>query len=67
MSFVTGAALLPVGLARDRKGMALAGEITLGTGAALIAAGIWAIRSNPLAEQPGAGAQYELPGGDDAR
>lgn len=64
ISFATGAALLPVGLVKDSHGMALAGEITLGTGALLIAAGIWAIVNHPLMEQAGAGAQYALPGGD---
>jgi hypothetical protein len=66
-SLVTGAALLPVGLAADRHGVALAGEITLGVGAILSAAGIWAIMKHPLVEQAGAGAQYELPGNDGAR
>jgi hypothetical protein len=66
-SFVTGAALLPVGLARDSHGVTLAGVITLGVGALLTAAGIWAIIDHPLMEQAGAGAQYELPGSDGAR
>lgn len=66
-SFVTGAALLPVGLAKDSHGLALAGGITLGVGALLTAVGIWAIANNPLMEQAGAGAQYGLPEGDGAR
>jgi hypothetical protein len=66
-SFVTGAALLPTGLAKDNHGVTLAGEITLGVGALLTAAGILAIMNNPLAEQAGAGAQYGLPDGDEAR
>ena len=66
-SFATGAALLPVGLATDRHGLTLAGEITLGIGALLTAAGIWAIANNPLMEQPGAGAQYVLPEDDGTR
>jgi hypothetical protein len=65
-SFVTGAALLPVGLARDSHGVTLAGAITLGVGALLTAAGIWAIIDHPLMQQAGAGAQYELPGSDGA-
>jgi len=65
-SFVTGAALLPVGLANDKHGLTLAGEITLGIGALLTAAGIWAIANNPLMEQAGAGAQYALPEDDGA-
>jgi hypothetical protein len=63
-SFATGAALLPVGLAKDNRGLTIAGGITLGVGALLAAAGIWAITSNPQAEQAGAGAQYDLPEGD---
>jgi hypothetical protein len=66
-SFVTGAALLPVGLATDSHGVTVAGAITLGVGALLTAAGIWAIIDHPLMEQAGAGAQYELPGTDGAR
>jgi hypothetical protein len=60
-SFVTGAALLPTGLAKDNHGLTLAGGITLGVGALLTVAGIWAIANNPLTEQAGAGAQYGLP------
>jgi hypothetical protein len=66
-SFVTGAALLPVGLATDSHGVTVAGGITLGVGALLTAAGIWAIANHPLSEQAGAGAQYNLPAGDDPR
>ena len=66
-SFVTGAALLPTGLAKDNHGLTLAGGITLGVGALLTAAGIWAIANNPLMEQAGAGAQYGLPEGDGSR
>jgi hypothetical protein len=67
VSFVTGAALLPTGLATDHHGLTVAGEITLGVGALLTAVGIWAIANHPLAEQAGAGAQYGLPDGDGAR
>jgi hypothetical protein len=67
MSLATGAALLPVGLAKDSHGMTLAGEITLGAGALLTAVGVWAIADHPLVEQAGAGAQYALPGGDAGR
>jgi hypothetical protein len=51
--------LFPVGLANDNHGLTLAGEITLGVGALLTAAGVWAITNNPLVEQSGAGAQYQ--------
>ena len=66
-SFITGAALLPTGLAKDDHGLTLAGGITLGVGALLTAVGIWAIANHPLAEQAGAGAQYGLPEGDELR
>jgi hypothetical protein len=59
-SLVTGAALLPVGLATDRSGMTTAGAITLGAGAILTAISIWALAANPTFEQPGAGAHYDL-------
>ncbi|HEY1558517.1 MAG TPA: hypothetical protein VGF94_27025 [Kofleriaceae bacterium] len=59
-SFATGAALLPVGLADGSHDTRLAGAITLGAGAVLTAAGIWAILHNPATEQAGAGAQYGL-------
>jgi hypothetical protein len=67
VSFVTGAALLPIGLATDSHGLTVAGGITLGVGALLTAAGIWAIANHPLAEQAGAGAQYSLPEGEESR
>jgi hypothetical protein len=67
VSFVTGAALLPTGLATDSHGLTVAGGITLGAGALLTAAGILAIMNHPLAEQAGAGAQYGLPEGDGPR
>jgi hypothetical protein len=66
-SFATGAALLPTGLAKDSRGLTLAGGITLGVGALLTAAGILAITNNPLVEQAGAGAQYGLPERDEPR
>ncbi len=66
-SFATGAALLPVGLANHRNDLTLAGGITLGAGAIVMAVSIWAIMHDPVMEQPGAGAQYGLPGGDGSR
>jgi hypothetical protein len=60
ISFATGAALLPVGLATDKSGFTTSGAVTLGVGALLTAFGVWAISANPRLEQPGVGAQYEL-------
>lgn len=59
-SFVTGAALLPVGLATDHSGLTTAGAITLSAGSVLTALGIWTLAKNPTYVQPGAGALYEL-------
>ena len=55
MSLVTGAALLPVGLAKDNPGLTFAGEITLAAGAVVTALGIWGITNDPFVEQAGAG------------
>ncbi len=60
-SFVTGAALFPVGLANDDRGMGLAGGITLAVGALFVALGIYAIEASPATEQPGASIQFPLP------
>jgi hypothetical protein len=60
ISFTTGAALLPVGLATGTSGLTTSGAITLGVGAALVALGIWAIADHPILEQSGAGARYDL-------
>jgi hypothetical protein len=59
-SLATGSALLPVGLATNKSGLTVSGAVTLFAGAVLTAFGIWAIVSNPILEQPGAGAQYAL-------
>ena len=60
ISLVTGAALFPVGIATDKSGLTTSGAITLGVGAVLTALGIWAMAENPILEQPGAGAKYDL-------
>lgn len=57
---VTGAALLPVGLADDKSAMALAGGVTLGVGTALMALGIWLINANAPTIRPGSWAHYPL-------
>jgi hypothetical protein len=58
---VTGTALLPVGLAKDKDGLALAGAITLGTGALLTALSIWAMVANAPSYQEGAAIHFDLP------
>lgn len=59
-SALTGMALLPIGLARDHDGLTLAGGITLGAGAALVAIGIWAITHDPPTFRPGSSNHYPL-------
>jgi hypothetical protein len=49
-----------VGVATDKSGLTTSGAITLGVGAVLTALGIWAMAENPILEQPGAGAKYDL-------
>jgi hypothetical protein len=59
-SAITGVALLPIGLSRDNDGLAAAGAITLGAGAALLALGIWAIRHDAPTYQPGSSNHFPL-------
>lgn len=60
MSMVTGTVLLPIGLAKDKSGMTLAGGITLGVGAALTTLGIIGIVVSPTIRQPGAAVTFTL-------
>jgi hypothetical protein len=57
---ITGTALLPIGLAKDIDGMTLAGGISLGAGAALLAFGIWAIRHDAPTYRPGSSNHFPL-------
>lgn len=57
---MTGTALLPIGLAKDHTGLATAGAITLGAGAALLAIGIWAIRHDAPTYRPGSSVHFPL-------
>ena len=59
-AMVTGTALLPVGLADDNSGLALAGGITLGVGTALMAFSIWLINKNAPTYRPGSWTHYPL-------
>ena len=60
-SAITGTALLPIGLARDNRGLTLAGGITLGAGAALLTLGILAIRHDAPTYRPGSSNHFPLP------
>jgi hypothetical protein len=57
---MTGAALLPIGLAKGYDGLTVAGGISLGAGAALLALGIWAIRHDAPTIRPGSSNHYPL-------
>lgn len=57
----TGAALLPIGLAKEHGGLTVSGGITLGVGAALLAFGIWAIRKDAPTFRPGSSNHFPLP------
>jgi hypothetical protein len=59
-SALTGMTLLPIGLAKGNDGLTLAGGITLGAGAALLAIGIWAIRHDAPTFRPGSSIHYPL-------
>ena len=58
---ITGTALLPIGLSKDNDRLTAAGGISLGGGALLIAAGIWAIRADSPSWRPGSSNHYPLP------
>lgn len=55
---ITGGVLLPIGLGRDNTGLATAGGITLGAGAAVLALGIWAIWDDAPTYRPGSAAHF---------
>jgi hypothetical protein len=59
-SMITGMALLPIGLSKDNDGMATAGAITLGAGAALVALGIWMINRDAPTFRPGSSHHFPL-------
>jgi len=61
-SVLTGTALLPIGLGEDHRGLTLAGGLTLGVGAVVLALGIWAIRRDTPTFRPGAATHFALPG-----
>lgn len=60
MAMVSSAALIPVGLAKDSDGMALAGVITLGAGTVLTALGILAMWGTGSTYQPGSAIHYSF-------
>jgi hypothetical protein len=61
---ITGIVLLPVGLGNENDGLAIAGAITLGAGAALLALGIWAITLDSPTYRPGTSVHFPLGSGN---
>ena len=59
-SMATGTALLPIGLSQDSSGLTIAGSLTLGVGAVLLAVGIWAIRADSPTYRPGSSNHFPL-------
>lgn len=59
-SAITGVALLPVGLAKDIDGLTIAGAVTLGAGAALIALGVWLLDEDAKTFRPGSAVHFDL-------
>ena len=59
-SAITGTALLPIGLSDGNRGLTTAGGITLGAGIALLALGIWAIRTDAPTYRPGSANHFPL-------
>jgi hypothetical protein len=59
-SAITGTVLLPIGLNKDNDTMTTAGGLTLGVGALMIAAGIWAINADAPTYKPGSSNHFPL-------
>jgi hypothetical protein len=57
---MTGAALLPIGLAESSTPMTVAGGISLGVGSVLLALGIWAINADAPTFRPGSVSHFPL-------
>lgn len=57
---ITGVALLPIGLAKDNSGLATAGAISLGLGAAVLTLGIWAIWRDAPTFRPASSNHFPL-------
>lgn len=59
-AMAAGAALLPIGLAKDVDGLTLAGSISLGAGTALVAVGIWAMWGSSSTYRPGSAIHFSF-------
>ncbi|HVK85166.1 MAG TPA: hypothetical protein VM513_13710 [Kofleriaceae bacterium] len=61
-AMMTGAALLPIGLAKDNSGLTLAGSVSLGAGVVSLVLGILAMRADAPTFRPGASNHFPLQG-----
>jgi hypothetical protein len=59
-AMMTGATLLPIGLAKDMPGMTTAGAISLGVGTLALTLGIIALRGNASTYRPGSMIHFTL-------
>lgn len=59
-AMMTGAALLPIGLAKDMPGMTTAGAVSLGVGTLALTLGIIALRGNASTYRPGSMIHFTL-------
>lgn len=59
-SIMTGASLLPIGLARDNGAMTVAGGVTLGAGAVALVLGILAMQADAPTFRPGSSLHFPL-------
>lgn len=60
MAMAAGAAMLPIGLAKDKDGLTLAGTISLGAGSAVVALAIWAVWGTGSTYRPGSAIHYSF-------
>ena len=60
MAMVTGASLLPIGLAKDSDGLTLGGSISLGVGTVLTALGVWAMWGTGSSYRPGSAIHFSF-------
>ena len=61
MAATAGAAMLPVGLVKDIDGLTIGGGASLLAGSALLAWGIWVIRSESPVYRPGSSIHFAFP------
>lgn len=60
MAMTAGAAMLPIGLAKDVDGLTIAGGISLGVGTVMLGLGVWAISSARSTYRPGSALHFSF-------